>query len=263
MCYSHATVFFGVFVRAIDLVYAVDAWGTLEPTFRGIDLVKSRRTKGTLATEVQSSICDVPSEVWDMVRYQLTGIEVAAAKKRLFQSLRSPPCSSGRVEVESLSGVLDCDTCRQRFLAGENIQACCDEREHRLANLLARHQLYLPFNRLVTSEPWFWDSDALSGLAFSPTLQQRLPTVSPESSNAEAIIGHETLPFDASLLNSLSPSAAGKLRAFIRLFQIEVVDPATYLDKPARMPTAGTTARKSQKPNLQPRWRLWASSECC
>ncbi|GAA5996276.1 hypothetical protein JCM11641_004574 [Rhodosporidiobolus odoratus] len=54
MCSSHATIFYGVFVRTIALCAAAHAWEALEPAMKAIHLICLRRKSGTLEGDQDS-----------------------------------------------------------------------------------------------------------------------------------------------------------------------------------------------------------------
>ncbi|GAA5827632.1 hypothetical protein JCM11251_001763 [Rhodosporidiobolus azoricus] len=129
MCYSHATVFYGLFVRAVDLVHAADAWEWLEPTFRVIDLVELRKTRGTLATDGLSRVCDVTSEVWNMMKEELVGLEVAQARISVCWPLRCHDCIPEGRKLASLYDVNACAACHDVFVDDGAVQGLLDSRD--------------------------------------------------------------------------------------------------------------------------------------
>ncbi|GAA5827649.1 hypothetical protein JCM11251_001769 [Rhodosporidiobolus azoricus] len=260
MCYSHATVFYGLFVRGADLVYAADAWDKLEPTLRGIDLVELRRMKGTLETAEPSSIADMPAEVWKMVKEELVSLEVARARMSVSRQLRCDDCVLEGRELASLYDVNACAECFDDFVDEGAVQGLLISHDKSLSRLLTHHNLHRPSDDLVTNGPIIFDEGALSALAFSLPSVKKLPTASTEGTDTET--GHEICTFDSSVLTSLPPSAPARLRAFIRLFHLEVVDPNIYAQS---APRAELMRPHEVKKNtlIEPGWQLWAMATCC
>jgi hypothetical protein len=75
MCTSSATLFFGVCVKVLPLVVAAGAWPKIEPVFLAIDLIRTRRRRGDLRVDAppgRATVADVPEEIWETVRLEVS-----------------------------------------------------------------------------------------------------------------------------------------------------------------------------------------------
>lgn len=276
MCYSHANVFYGLFVRAVDLVHAGLAWKELEPVYLALDMISAKRKSGQLSVEGAARIQDVSQEVWEMVKQEPVAYQLAMAGYRLavdvqcrrceeydrevpydFRKLDRERCWNGIVTLGGLRGIF----ASKNEVSGHSPRICILFTEflgrQDVDGLLTAYGLYQPSSRfVVVDEPYWIDEDASSAIAFAPPSSRNLlPTASPESS--EETHGHEIEPFDPSIF-SLPPNAANRIRSFCRIFRLEVVD--VDVKATAKPPAQSGTTMKQV---IEPRWQLWATSEYC
>lgn len=113
MCYSRVRVFYGVFVRSSDLLYAAMAWENLQAPLLVLDMIGARRTSGTLKISGRSRIIDVPIEVWDLVKRELVKLELCDARTTFVQELLCGDCwrEGGSRAPLDLYELIDCDSC--------------------------------------------------------------------------------------------------------------------------------------------------------
>jgi hypothetical protein len=117
MCYSEAVIFFGIFVRSIDLHSAGQAWKELKPVFLAIDLIVSRRIIGKLSCAGSSKLPDVPLEVWELVKHELAGARVVCARDALYKETCCEHCAREGRQPHDLDQLRDCDLCMDGFYA--------------------------------------------------------------------------------------------------------------------------------------------------
>lgn len=74
--------------------------------------------------------------------------------------------------------------------------------------------------------------------------------------------GHEIVPFDPSIF-LFPPKAANRILSFCRLFRLEIVA-APAASHPDANPAAqqDSIAPTTTEKTVEPRWQLWATSEC-
>ena len=83
MCSAQSTFFYGVFVKTAYLCFASDAYKNIKSSLLGIDLICSRRRKGTLSTTGgHESVKSVPEEVWKMVKPRVADLAMVQAEQR-------------------------------------------------------------------------------------------------------------------------------------------------------------------------------------
>ncbi|GAA6034959.1 hypothetical protein JCM8097_002114 [Rhodosporidiobolus ruineniae] len=101
MSSSSCTLFYGLFVQTLPLILAAQAWPQLKQPLKALDWISQRRTNGTLETTTSQvgTIKRVPGEVWDMIKRELVGDELAQAQEDFI----------GR---HAAVGDTDCDGCR-------------------------------------------------------------------------------------------------------------------------------------------------------
>ncbi|GJN88017.1 hypothetical protein Rhopal_000973-T1 [Rhodotorula paludigena] len=74
---SDSTLFFGVFVEAVPLMLAAEAWQTVKPAFLALDMLAARRRKGKLSsTSTGTSFVALPAEVLDVIKQELSRLEM-------------------------------------------------------------------------------------------------------------------------------------------------------------------------------------------
>lgn len=278
MCYSNANIFFGLFVRTVDLVHAAMAWKEIERAFLALDMIVSRRTNGKLSVKGRARVKDVPQEVWAMIKDELCTVGVRMAGQALSKKLQCGSCSYNEALCDFRNN--DCDRCYDVFWTnGSVIELFHGHHEVRsffasstslivrffqqIETLLEAFHLYQPSSRLlVIDEPYYFDREACSAIAFSPRPSRTLlPSASPEST--EETHGHEIVLFDPSIF-PLPPNAANKILSFCRLFRLEFVDnTSTSMTKPKPDAAPQLSSASTTEQATQPRWQLWAMSECC
>jgi len=115
MCFSNATLFYGLWVTTASLNFAAIAHRATRPTILAIDLIVGRRRRGKLEIEGQdkkTTARDLPEEVWEMVKNQLLGIEVRRAELDVLDDLRCEDCQQG-------GNSCDCPNCEVERLEGQ------------------------------------------------------------------------------------------------------------------------------------------------
>ncbi|ORY86022.1 hypothetical protein BCR35DRAFT_351576 [Leucosporidium creatinivorum] len=111
MCWSNATLFYGLWVTTASLNFAATAHKATRPTVLAIDLIISRRRRGKLEIEGQeekTTARQLPEEVWELVKDELLGVEIRKAELDTLDALRCTFCT------ERDSGVYDCECCSLR-----------------------------------------------------------------------------------------------------------------------------------------------------
>jgi len=88
MSTAHTTLFYGVYVRSGYLCFASDAYKETKGSFLAIDLVCSRRRKGTLLAAGGSLgvAARVPEEVWKMIKLEIGASAVDEAEQAVLDS---------------------------------------------------------------------------------------------------------------------------------------------------------------------------------
>ena len=82
MSTAHTTLFYGVYVKTGYLCFASDAYKEAKGSLLAIDLVCSRRRKGTLSTAPDlNMVVRVPEEVWKMIKLEVVASAVEEAKQ--------------------------------------------------------------------------------------------------------------------------------------------------------------------------------------
>ncbi|GAA5884778.1 hypothetical protein JCM3774_003814 [Rhodotorula dairenensis] len=76
---------YGIPVTNESLTYATMAYADLQGPFRFIRLVQQRIRAGTLRTVQHSVLALFPVELWDLVRHQVTDLELRAAERRFLR----------------------------------------------------------------------------------------------------------------------------------------------------------------------------------
>lgn len=89
-----ATVFFGLTVRASDLIAAALAFPSIEPTLRAISLIQLRRQRATLAfhPSTRPVLMEVPPEVWDAIKSRLITLAVKVSRADMQREARCLSC---------------------------------------------------------------------------------------------------------------------------------------------------------------------------
>ncbi|GAA5905130.1 hypothetical protein JCM6882_000388 [Rhodosporidiobolus microsporus] len=252
MCYSHATIFYGLFVRSRDLCAASDAWPRLKPAFLGIDLILLRRSKGTLETEEGGArLSEVPGEVWAIVKRELIDVELAQAAQEMAAVTLCPECEAQGREPKDLDALLKCPDCCEYFLHLGPMKAIHD--------LMSSQGLYYPCSKPFIREMYYLDADALSAVALPPpSSQQSLPSVSPTPRVTHSGFDvHQVKPFDPSIFASLPVAADSRILTFLKLFRLEVGDPALHVGE------AQETTAKTNMAETEPRWQFWGFLAIC
>ncbi|GAA5829053.1 hypothetical protein JCM11251_004109 [Rhodosporidiobolus azoricus] len=131
MSYASSTLFYGVFVKTVDLCIAAKAWQSVNPVFQAISLVELRRNQGTLrfAEDGAFNAGALPTELWIKVKDEVTAMECIDAEDDLVRSFHPPlPPWSGDHEAS------DAYRKQQRMLAGKvklshlyECQQCMDD----------------------------------------------------------------------------------------------------------------------------------------
>jgi hypothetical protein len=280
MCRGDANVFFGVFVRSLDLLHAALAWKKLPRPFLAIDMICQRRRNEQLSVKGRTRIVDVPEEVWELVKQTLAATEVRRAAETFACSMLCHICieyywrelGETRGPLKEIREILDCPDCQQNFFGGEGLSGKMESQEevrfclsffltsahNSLASqdinaLMEAFGLSRPDSRIVVQEgPYFDDENAISALSLA---HHSLSTASPESNFNEGITGHEITSFDKPFF-SVPSNAAGKIRSFCELFRLEMVDPA--------VPSYSSSVESASvlKKVAEPAWHLWATSTC-
>lgn len=125
-------LFYGLFVTTTSLIIASRAFTKVQGPLLAINLILNRKSASTLQISTSSNslsaskLTRLPVEVWEMIRRELIGIELAEEEKE-FVSLHLCDCCKGRcedsrcdMELKSLpvtwkSFARDCDNCINFF----------------------------------------------------------------------------------------------------------------------------------------------------
>ncbi|TKA53166.1 hypothetical protein B0A53_04022 [Rhodotorula sp. CCFEE 5036] len=91
---------YGIPVTNESLTYATLAYQRLEGPFRFTRLVQKRRREGTLQTSPTSAVGSLPVELWDLVRYKLTDLELSATKRKFMIDHACGDCSEEASEED-------------------------------------------------------------------------------------------------------------------------------------------------------------------
>ncbi|GAA5872857.1 hypothetical protein JCM3774_006348 [Rhodotorula dairenensis] len=81
---------YGIPVTNESLMYATMAYADLQGPFRFIRLVQQRIRAGTLQAANAAAVASMSAELWDLVRHQVTDLELGAAERRF---LRKHSCN--------------------------------------------------------------------------------------------------------------------------------------------------------------------------
>jgi hypothetical protein len=108
MCFSNATLFYGLWVTTTSLDFAATAHKATRPTILAIDLTISRRRRGKLETKGQDERTTArelpPEEMWELVKDQLLGVAVEKAEEDRLSSFRCQWCIEQAWGVSGTNG---------------------------------------------------------------------------------------------------------------------------------------------------------------
>jgi hypothetical protein len=84
-----ASIFYGIVVRASDLMAAGRAFAAAELTLGALDVIRTRAQRGTLRVRKKphSALGKVPVEVWELIRQAMVDVEVLEARMELQETL--------------------------------------------------------------------------------------------------------------------------------------------------------------------------------
>lgn len=95
MCYSQATLLYGIWVTTSSLAFAAAAHHDTRAPFAAIDMILERRQLGKLeVTRRGPSVVDVPPEIWEKVKKELLVMEIRQAEISAVNSLRCDDCQA-------------------------------------------------------------------------------------------------------------------------------------------------------------------------
>ena len=96
MCYSQATLLYGIWVTTSSLAFAATAHHNTRAPFAAIDMILERRQSGKLeVTRRGPSVVDVPPEIWEKVKEELLVMEIRHAEISAVDALRCGVCELG------------------------------------------------------------------------------------------------------------------------------------------------------------------------
>nr|CRX79287.1 hypothetical protein [Leucosporidium scottii] len=194
MCWSHATLFYGLWVTTASLNFAATAHKATRPTSLAIDLIISGRRRGQLEIEGQdekTTARELPEEVWDLVKDQLLGIEVREVELDVLDGFRYEDCRlrgnscdchncefkrrlEGQVKPRWTSwGYPNCITgvCVEAAADSGFLHARTSEQIKDIRALLAYHGLQMPSTEMWYEDPECFGSDFNSLSAISLPLR--------------------------------------------------------------------------------------------
>lgn len=105
---------YGIPVTNESLTYASMAYQRLDGPFRFIRLVQKRISEDTLQTARGSAVRSLPIELWDVIRYRLTDIELEIAEAVFLQEHKCDYClvtQDRRYQETTWADMLLCDGC--------------------------------------------------------------------------------------------------------------------------------------------------------
>lgn len=95
MCWSNATLFYGLRVTTASLNFAATAHKATKSTTLAVDLITSRRRRGKLEVKGQdekTTARELPEEVWELVKHELLGVEIRQTELDRLDRLRCRSC---------------------------------------------------------------------------------------------------------------------------------------------------------------------------
>lgn len=92
-------LFFGVFVTTSSLYIASEAFKKVQAPFLAIQLILFRKAASTLEVQVKQdnsklSLVNLPSEIWDMIKFELIGLELAESERELLDRFTCERCKT-------------------------------------------------------------------------------------------------------------------------------------------------------------------------
>ncbi|GAA5851008.1 hypothetical protein JCM3766R1_007100 [Sporobolomyces carnicolor] len=284
---AEATVVYGLTVRAVDLIFAAEAWTRLESTFRFFDLVFLRRRKGGLVTGDRGgggerAISRVPNEVWEEIRYQLVQDEIEPSQADLLATV-----SCGRsncdlwLEERCTWDLLVTDGC---FVCWENLADWVSENLNvwflshvgQVTTVVNAFGLASPFSQPLKLRPSeFRFNDGVALLAAPASFKEAnsdAPIVTAESGGDE--VADESTIVDISF-DGLPLDIDSRFKRFVELFNLEVVDSSVETISPCSRREGLKVARRAKRSassspphglrecatfEVKPKWRLCVQS---
>ncbi|ORY86048.1 hypothetical protein BCR35DRAFT_330741 [Leucosporidium creatinivorum] len=119
MCWSHATLFYGLWVTTASLDFAAAAHKATRPTILAIDLIINRRRRGNLEIEDQdeeTTARELPEEVWELIKDELLGLEIESAEESRIDQFRCDLCVEIALEEAREDGFCPCCSEEDPFL---------------------------------------------------------------------------------------------------------------------------------------------------
>ncbi|ORY86034.1 hypothetical protein BCR35DRAFT_302688 [Leucosporidium creatinivorum] len=245
MCWSNATLFYGLWVTTASLNFAATAYKATRPTILAIDLIISRRRRGQLEVEGQdekTTARELPEEVWELVKDHLLGLEVRQVELDTLDRLRCfscgennggsdcccPECEGAREARWTEWGYPDCESgyCIENAMDSELLWTRTPEQVEAIQALLAHHGLRMPSTEMWHEEPesYYCDFESLS--AISLPLRSANSLVFP-SARAEGMHnfgpGCSVLSFSLEAL-LLPADADRRFRRLVSNYRLRVVD---------------------------------------
>ncbi|GAA5847073.1 hypothetical protein JCM3766R1_000604 [Sporobolomyces carnicolor] len=236
---SSATLVYGLTVRAVDLVFAADAWNRLRPTLRFFDLVFLRRRTGSLVAQSRRdkgdlrAITRIPSEVWEEIRYQLVQEEIGISQDTLLASVL---CGHSDCEMRPFSnheytrptvassGCADCWSNLDNWVL-ENLSFWHPLRIAQLTTAVKAFGLALPFLRPLAMEPEERMSDGALALLAAPSTFGDDADAAPLAGVRGGGYGYAD---ECTIVNvsfdGLPLDIDSRFRRIVELFNLEIVD---------------------------------------
>ncbi|ORY86058.1 hypothetical protein BCR35DRAFT_330751 [Leucosporidium creatinivorum] len=279
MCRSSVTLFYGLWVKSWSLAFAADAYGQINPTLLGIDLIARRWREGKLEVEEQemkTTARDLPSEVWELVKQEL--IDVALEKQAAVQlaCYRCPSCRNALgqsteyeqkhypellTETRDLTDVwtcwedLKCKRCIEWIGVGAFRWMKSGGRRAEVERLLSLYQLCMPSTAAHLEDYTSFDLNELSPVALplrssstNWTLFNR-PQVESDRIHKDDgdFADHDAYNLETSCL-SIPADAELRFRRLIHTYRLWVVDPtkSTIVPLSERQPLSSAVSSTHQ-----------------
>ncbi|GAA5907339.1 hypothetical protein JCM8208_007158 [Rhodotorula glutinis] len=158
MSLSTATFFYGITVNMIDLCFAAQAHAVIAPTLLAVDLIIARRSSGRLQAggAGRNAVCEVPVEVWSVVKEHVAREAVADKEDELVRSVDDRNCMcDGCIEVAFgkqafsdkrffLEELVMCNERFDRFMAKDGLPGVFELHDQSVKDFLASYALCKP-----------------------------------------------------------------------------------------------------------------------
>ena len=255
MCSAQSTFFYGVFVKTAYLCFASDAYKNIKGSLLGIDLICSRRRKGTLSTtDGHESVKSVPDEVWKMIKPHIGRLAVLEAEKNEVLA-HAADYSDDELEDDENAGKWENGMMnewqQEEFYESGGMHEMIRERSNvsyhffsidKIVQLTASQTLHLqgikvlleafglisPSDELYSKEESSsFDRDCLSAISLplqstaSPSTTETFPSTSLDANSDYGSV-QQAVKFSKQAF-AISPSADHRFKSFLFMFRLQAV----------------------------------------